>query len=210
MIVLVHGLWNRAWSMASLAKRLRAHGHTVVVFSYPTRGNDVAGHAESLHQFVQENVTGEFSMVGHSLGGLVILSMLNSYADVYEHELSVQRVVLMGTPVQGSSLVKRLATLPGQKLLFGQVRGSLLDGYQSPPNGCEIGMITGTRSFGLGRVAGKHAEPNDGSVLVSETTMQGLKDTIKLSVAHSEMLISAQVAVQVEHFIEHGRFNSEA
>lgn len=207
-IVLVHGLWNRAWSMASLAKRLRLHEHTVCVFSYPTRGNDISGHADSLHEYLQENITGEFSMVGHSLGGLVILNMLNRHSDVYEHELSVQRVVLMGSPVQGSSLVKRLAKVPGQKLLFGKVRGALLDGYQQRPEGCEIGMIRGTRSFGLGRVAGKHAETNDGSVLISETRMKGLKDKIELPVAHSEMLISSEVADQAEYFIQHGRFNS--
>lgn len=206
-IVLVHGLWNRAWSMAGLAKRLRAKGHTVHVFSYPTRANDIAGHADGLHQFVQKHVSGEFSMVGHSLGGLVILSMLNRYPDVYEDDLSVQRVVLMASPVQGSSLVKRLAILPGQKLLFGQVRGVLLDGYQKRPNGCQIGMITGTRSFGLGRVAGKHAEINDGSVLVSETLMPGLTDRVELAVAHSEMLISPLVAEQVEQFLESGQFN---
>lgn len=195
--------------MASLAKRLRVLGHTVSVFSYPTRGNDVSGHADSLHSFIQKSISGEFNLVGHSLGGLVILNMLNRYSDIYEDDLSVQRVVLMGSPVQGSSLVKRLAVLPGQKLLFGQVRGALLDGYQKKPQGCEIGMITGTRSFGLGRVAGKHSEINDGSVLVSETRMKGLTDGIELLVAHSEMLISPDVAEQVEYFLLHGKFNSE-
>ncbi len=207
-IVLIHGLWNRAWSMAGIAQRLRAHGHTVSLFSYPTRGNDISGHADSLHHFLQENIEGEFSLVGHSLGGLVILNLLNRYAEVYEQETSVQRVVLMGSPVRGSSLVKRLVRMPGQKFLFGQVRDALLEGYQHKPDGCEIGMIRGTRSFGLGRIVGKHAEANDGSVLISETRMKGLKDRIELPVAHSEMLISSEVADQAEHFILHGRFNS--
>lgn len=195
--------------MAAMARHLRAHGHSVSVFSYPSRSADIDGHADSLHNFICDNVTGEFSLIGHSLGGLVILNLLNRYPDLFAQDLSVRRVVLMGSPVRGSSLVKRLAGVPGLNLLFGQAREALLDGYQHIPDQCEVGMIRGTRSFGLGRVAGKHAEANDGSVLISETRMEGLKDRVELPVAHSEMLISSAVADQAEYFIQHGRFNSE-
>lgn len=194
--------------MAAMARRLRAHGHTVSVFSYPSRSADIDRHADSLHRFICDNVSGEFSLIGHSLGGLVVLNLLNRYPDLFGQDLSVQRVVLMGSPVRGSSLVKRLAGVPGLKMLFGQVHEALRDGYQHIPGHCEVGMIRGTRSFGLGRVAGKHAEANDGSVLVSETRMAGLKDRIELPVAHSEMLISSAVADQAGHFIQHGRFDS--
>lgn len=200
-VVLVHGLWNRGWSMAAMARRLRASGFNVSVFSYPSRGNDIAGHADELHDFIQQSVQGSFNLVGHSLGGLVILNMLDRYK-----ELPVRRTVLMGTPVQGSSLVKRLSKVPGQKLLFGRIRGALVKGYLHSPEQCETGMICGTRSFGLGRVVGKHADRNDGSVLLSETLLDGLQDSIELPVAHSEMLISSEVEAQVEHFIRHGHF----
>ena len=201
-VVLVHGLWNRGWSMAAMAKRLRAAGFKVSIFSYPTRGKDIAGHADKLKDFIQTAVDGPFNLVGHSLGGLVILNMLNRYP-----ELPVERVVLMGSPVQGSSLVKRLTGMPGEKLLFGQVRGALLDGYLHSPDHCEVGMIRGTRSFGLGRVVGKHVGRNDGSVLLSETHLDGLQDSIEMPVAHSEMLISSEVVTQVQHFLNKGCFS---
>jgi pimeloyl-ACP methyl ester carboxylesterase len=201
-VVLVHGLWNRGWSMAAMAKRLRSSGFKVSIFSYPSLGKDIAGHADSLKEFIESSVEGPFNLVGHSLGGLVILNLLNNYPD-----LPVERVVLMGSPVQGSSLVKRLTKLPGEKLLFGQVRGALLDGYLHSPNHCDVGMIRGTRSFGLGRVIGKHAGRNDGSVLLSETRLDGLQDSVEMPVAHSEMLISSEVVTQVEHFIKNGSFS---
>ena len=50
-IALVHGLWNRGWMMASMAKRLRAHDHEVKVFSYPTRASDLDGHADEYAVF---------------------------------------------------------------------------------------------------------------------------------------------------------------
>ncbi len=203
-IVLVHGLWNRGWSMAAMAKRLRARGHVVKVFSYPTRSRDLDGHADELHAFINTTELEGLHLVGHSLGGLVILNLLSRYDDV-----PPGRVVLMGTPVRGSRVVRRLEHMPGQKLIFGKAAGDLLKGFRQPPDNRQTGMIRGTRAVGLGRVFGKYDEPNDGSIAVSETQLEGLKDSIELPVAHSEMLLSSEVVRQVEAFLLHGKFNHD-
>lgn len=200
-IVLVHGLWNRGWMMARMAKRLRARGHDVRVFSYPTRSDTLDGHADQLRKFIREKESGECHLAGHSMGGLVILNMLSRY-----HDLPPGRVVLMGTPVRGSNVVRRLGRLPGHGFIFGKARENLLDGFQHSPQGRESGMIRGTREFGFGQIAGKQQEPNDGSVCVSETELDGLKDTVNLEVSHSEMLISNEVVDQLEHFLLLGNF----
>jgi len=204
-IVLVHGLWNRGWMMARMAKRLRTRGHQVRVFSYPTRADNLDGHADHLHSFVRAEETAECHLVGHSMGGLVILNMLNRYDD-----LPPGRVVLMGTPVKGSNVVKRLKGLPGHGFVFGKTRENLLKGFQVSPSGRETGMIRGTREFGLGQIAGRQNEPNDGSVCVSETELEGLNDTVDVQVSHSEMLISAEVVEQVDQFLLCGKFKKGA
>jgi len=203
-VLLVHGLWNRGWSMAAMAKRLRARGHVVMIFSYPTRSNGLNGHADELHRFVSKAAPGELHLVGHSMGGLVILNMLSRYDD-----LPAGRVVLMGTPVRGSRVVKRLESLPGQKLMFGKVAEGLLKGFQKLPANRQTGMIRGTRAMGLGRMFGNHDEPNDGSVAISETQLEGLADSIELPVAHSEMLLSSEVVNQLEHFLLNGGFKHD-
>ena len=203
-IVLVHGLWNRGWMMARMAKRLRTRGHHVRVFSYPTRADNLDGHADQLHNFVRAEVTSDCHLVGHSMGGLVILNMLSRYDD-----LPPGRVVLMGTPVKGSNVVKRLERLPGQEFIFGKARENLLKGFQLSPAGYETGMIRGTREFGFGQITGRQDEANDGSVCVSETELEGLKDTVDLEVSHSEMLISAEVVEQVDQFLLRGKFKKD-
>jgi pimeloyl-ACP methyl ester carboxylesterase len=203
-IVLVHGLWNRGWTMMAMAKRLKARGHNVAVYSYPTRDNCLDGHANGLHAFVNRIKAEEVHLVGHSMGGLVILNMLSRFDD-----LPPGRVVLMGTPVKGSSVVKRLEKLPGQKLMFGKARENLLQGFAHSPQERETGMIRGTRALGLGRMTGKHDEPSDGAVAVSETEMGGLKDSIDLEVAHTQMLVSAKVVAQVEQFLLSGEFKKD-
>jgi hypothetical protein len=135
------------------------------------------------------------------MGGLVILNMLSRY-----HDLPPGRVVLMGTPVKGSNVVRRMKGLPGHGFIFGKARENLLKGFQHSPEGRESGMIRGTREFGFGQIAGKQQEPNDGSVCVSETELDGLKDTVDLEVSHSEMLISSEVVDQLEHFVLSGKF----
>jgi hypothetical protein len=139
------------------------------------------------------------------MGGLVILNMLSRYDD-----LPPGRIVLMGTPVKGSAAVKRLEKFPGQKLMFGKVKDSLLQGFRHTPLGRETGVICGTRALGFGQIAGRHGEPNDGSVSVRETQLDGLKDSIELAVAHSEMLVSAEVVEQAEQFLLHGKFKKDA
>lgn len=200
-IVLVHGLWNRGWSMVAMAKRLRARGHNVMVHSYPTRAETLDGHADDLHTFLLANKAHEVHVVGHSMGGLVILNTFSRYDD-----LPPGRIVLMGTPVKGASIVKRLEKLPAQDFIFGKSRDNLLQGFQHTPPGRETGMIRGNRAFGLGQIVGGHDEASDGSITISETELDGLKDSIELNVSHSAMLVSSEVVAQVEQFLLHGEF----
>lgn len=200
-ILLVHGLWNRGWTMMAMAKRLKARGHNVAVFSYSTRGDDLAGHANGLHAFISKIRSEQVHLVGHSMGGLVILNMLSRFDD-----LPPGRCVLMGTPVKGSSVVKRLENLPGQKFMFGKARENLLQGFEYIHADHETGVISGTRALGLGRIAGGRDEPNDGSVTVNETDLEGSKDSVELDVAHTQMLISTEVVDQLEQFLLHGKF----
>ena len=199
--MLVHGLWNRGWFMTVMSRRLRSKGHVVEVFDYPTRSNSLDGHADALHDFIAGIEADALHLIGYSMGGLVILNLLDRFDD-----LPPGRVVLMGTPVKGSAVVRRLEKLPGQKLLFGKARENLLQGYEITPQGRETGMIRGTRALGLGQVAGQHGEPSDGTVAVSETELKGLKDSVEMNVSHSEMLFSSEVIEQVEHFLLHGEF----
>lgn len=203
-IALVHGLWNRGWTMAAMARRLRKRGHRVVVFSYPTRGDCLDGHADALRAFLLGQGIEPLHLVGHSMGGLVVINMLNRYDD-----LPSGRVVLMGTPAKGAAAVKRLQKLPGQSFIFGKVRNDLLEGERSLPKGRETGVISGTRALGLGQIAGRPDEPNDGCVTVDETKLKGLKDRVELNVAHSEMLVSNEVVDQVEHFLTYGYFEKD-
>ena len=201
-IILVHGLWFGAVFMQPLARRLqRLTGLPVRRFHYRTTRGELAEHAERLHRFAKSGGAPVQHFVGHSLGGLVILKMLNTYDG-----LAPGRVVFLGSPLQGSLVARKAQKVPGSEALLGKVQSALQEGFPVVPGDREAGMIAGSRSMGLGWMVGGTGGPGDGTVAVAETTADGLDDHCVLPATHTGMLYSAPVAQQVKQFLETGRF----
>jgi len=70
-----------------------------------------------------------------------------------------------------------------------------------------LGIIAGRQPIGFGRLFAAFAEPNDGTIAVSETRMPGATDHIILPVSHLGMLLSARVAHEAGVFLTQGRFS---
>jgi len=196
-------------------------------FSYPSMSAGVAANAAALARFLSDICAGKqdrpdtLHLVGHSLGGLVILKMFED--GLYEAEqagrarglglhaeLPPGRIVLLGSPVQGSQAAQSLARLPfGRQLLGQSAEGELLSSRARHwEGGRELGIIAGDLAFGLGRVLGTFDEPNDGTVMVEETLIEGASDRRVLRVSHTGMLFSAEVAHQIVSFLRIGRFGT--
>src|SRR5690625_2318803 len=98
-VVLVHGLWWGSFSMKLLGRRLGAAGFNVAQFDYPSTRRSLAANAAALHDFTAGLQAQQLDLVGYSLGGLVVLRMLDEFEDV-----PPGRVVLLGSPVNGSAV----------------------------------------------------------------------------------------------------------
>ena len=116
------------------------------------------------------------------------------------------RLVFLGSPLKGSVVARRAENIPGSSVLMGQVRGALESGYPAIPGGREAGMIAGSKSIGLGWLVGGTDGPGDGTVAVSETVADGLKDHCVLPVTHTGMLYSKTVAEKTARFLKSGAF----
>ena len=200
-VILVHGLWFGSWAMASLAKKLDASGFHCRRFSYKTTGAGLDEHAAGLGEFVRDSAAEHVHFAAHSLGGLVTLRMLQTVDGI-----APGRVVLMGSPLDGSITARKAGRVPGAQRLLGDVRMALHHGYARLPEDRETGMIAGTRGVGLGMLVGGVGGPGDGTVATCETRMTGLADHIELPVTHTGMLYSAKVAHQAAFFLRTGGF----
>ena len=77
--------------------------------------------------------------------------------------------------------------------------------WSSPPR--EIGVICGTRSFGMARLLYRGLpRPNDGLLTVKESAFPAAREHLVLPVSHTGMLFSQQIAYQVCLFLKRGRF----
>jgi pimeloyl-ACP methyl ester carboxylesterase len=205
-VVTVHGLWMRGTSMSVLHKRLAGRGLHFHHFGYRSVTGSLRDNADALAAYV-ERVPGEtVHLVGHSLGGVLICAML-------ERSLPARmgRIVCLGSPLRGSRTAARLAYWPGGRHVIGRCLADAhaRNGFSTLRAGVEAGSIAGRIPLGVGRLLGQFPEPNDGTVAVAETMIDGLADHIVLPVSHVALLWSAQVAAQVGHFFENGRFRHE-
>jgi pimeloyl-ACP methyl ester carboxylesterase len=204
-VVLVHGLWMRGWVMQGLRLWLSRRGYAAYTFGYPSIAQSLDAHAQRLAARIAELQQPVIHLVGHSLGGLVILRCLRNHG-----ERRIGRVVLIGTPVRACMAGRRLEHLVGGKRLLGTSR----DIWHSLPEvfrpRCALGVIAGSRPWGLGRMLMRLPGTNDGVVRLEETDVAGMRDRVVLPLSHSGMLVSARVASEVAAFLEHGAFRRDS
>ena len=201
-VILVHGLWYGSWALRALSRRLRRDGFNIRHFAYPATSAALGDHAGKLYEFARTTKADKLHFLGHSLGGLVILRMLSETP-----ALPPGRVVLLGCPLGGSVVARRMRNVPGSGKLLGEARSTLEAGYSRLPTDRETGLIAGSMGLGLGLFVGGTGGPGDGTVSLHETSNHGLQDRMVLPVSHTGLLYSAKVASHAANFLETGRFN---
>jgi hypothetical protein len=185
-ILLIHGLGHTSLSLLSLEWRLRQVGWGTEQFSYIAFLETYSQIVERLRQRLQEIAARDsYSIVAHSLGGLLIRSALE------EAKFSLpEHVVMLGTP----NRLPRLAALAWQLAPFQWFTGQC--GFhlaspkfftQLPPLQSAYTIIAGTEGptgfwspFGF--------EVNDGIVALSETIILDSDRPLKLPVNHTFMM----------------------
>jgi pimeloyl-ACP methyl ester carboxylesterase len=202
-VVLVHGLWMHGLVMSLMRRSIERCGYRAISYSYPSIRLGLQENAQRLARFCRELGVPRAHFVGHSLGGLVVLCLLEQAAG-----LVPGRIVLLGPPYAGCHAAHRLGRLPGGRAALGRSIPEWLEsGRPAPHGGHEIGVICGNVRFGLGcLVAPDLPAPSDGVVSAAETHVPGMRDHIVLGVSHSGMLVSRAVARQVCAFLHRGAF----
>jgi len=205
-IILVHGLWMTGLEMALLKRRLRSRGYTVKQFRYRMMTRDLAYNSAKLRDCIAGQQTDKVHLIGHSLGGVLALQTLRCYP-----ELAVERVVCLGSPLVDTAAGRRVARFGVGRAILGYTLPQAV--FDSPllnwTGSQQVGVIAGTRSFGLGRLVGGVPTPNDGMVSVAETKLPGITDHIEVWVGHAFLVLSNLVATQSAWFICHGEFRRD-
>lgn len=201
-VIVAHGLWMPGWETVYLRRCLAHAGFQTRLFRFHTVGETLSANARRLAEFAREVPGDAVHFVGHSLGGVVAVRMLETQP--FERP---GRTVCLGSPLAGSRAAARFARLPGGANVLGKCMLELLSAGGMPAwtSTREIGVVAGDVPLGFGRLLCAFAEPNDGTVAVSETRLPGAAHIV-LPASHLSLLFSRRVAEETCHFLRTGRF----
>ena len=194
--------------MYLIKRRLeREYGMNVSLFSYPSVRGTLDENAAALAAYIEDQSVDSAHIVGHSLGGVLALRMHANNPDFLPG-----RIVCLGSPLSGSRAAKFLSELEWAEDIIGRsvpdaiINQTANDWAADVFGKRDVGVIAGTVPLGFGQLVAEFDEDNDGTIGVSETRLEGLKDHLILPVSHKGMLVSSVVADQAAAFIKRGEF----
>ncbi len=193
-ILFVHGMGRSPLSGAPMLFYLRKRGYTTNTFGYSAALENFASIRNRLcRKIMQIAAQGEYVLIGHSLGGVLIRSAL---CELPMSCRSPEHVFLLGSPVVASrmaqklseNLLFRLLTRDCGQLLASSKRMAAIAGLSVPNT-----SIVGTKGIN-GKYSPFLDELNDGVVAVSETSAEWIREEIRLPVRHTFLPSSSLVA----------------
>jgi pimeloyl-ACP methyl ester carboxylesterase len=206
-VILLHGLARSSRSMNKLQTALKQAGYHSVNVDYPSTRYPVETLSEDVISKALTSCPSETKVhfVTHSLGGILLRCYLQN------HQIAnLGRVVMLAPPNQGSQLADWLQAYWLYRWFFGPVsmqlgtKTSSLVKQLGAAN-FELGIIAGTRAVNL-LFAPLLPKPNDGTVSVENTKLQGMADHISLPATHPFIMRNNSVIKQVLSFLQQGRF----
>jgi pimeloyl-ACP methyl ester carboxylesterase len=200
-VVLAPGLWMPGTVMALMAARLARAGYSPHVFTYRGRSPFEANVAR-FARYARDLLAGRPAhFIGHSLGGVLVLDMLNAHP-----EIAPASALLLGAPVRGCVAGRRLGTVRIGRWMMGACGALWNERKACWRREAPLGVIAGTRPLGLGRVLGRLPDANDGVVRVDETIVKGTTARALVPQGHSMLVVSGSVGTLIERFLALGRF----
>ena len=213
-VVLIHGLAGSRLNWIGLPQLLQRSGYHVVNYSYPSRQQRIEVAAQALAPVVQQCLQQHrrpVHLVGHSMGGLLIRAYLQQYGNE-----GIGRVVMLGTPNQGTELSDPTGQQPYERAVAGWLGPAVAqmttetNGFvaQLPEPNVPTGIIAGYLNPApwLNR---RFNTANDGLVAVYSTQLSSMQDFVLIRSIHTSLPLNVNAQRQVGWFLATGRFYAQ-
>lgn len=193
-VLFVHGMGRTPLSGLPVLLRLRMNGLTTSTFGYSTALHDFDAISKRLSRRIcQISERGEYMLIGHSLGGVLIRQAIHELPSGVKRP---QHVFLLGSPVHSARLANKLKTNMIYRALTGDC-GALLASKsrmeQIAPLRVPSTSIVGVKGL-MGKFSPFGHEKNDGVVAVSETRAEWIGEEVQVPVIHTLLPASGYVA----------------
>lgn len=193
-VLFVHGMGRSPLSGWPMLRRLRRAGMTTHTFGYMTSLEDFARiRARLIARIVALAGTGDYIVVGHSLGGVLLRAAINALPAATPRP---RHLYLLGVP----QIPARLAITLANNIVFRLTTGDCGELLASSTRMAEIGAVTIPTTSIIG-VRGWHGvrspfghEPNDCVVAVSEARDTWITEEVQIPCVHTWLPASRRVA----------------
>jgi triacylglycerol lipase len=208
VVVLLHGLARTHRSLAALERFVSRRGYATWVARYPSRRMSIAELADGVAAELRAEIGDRPAIaLTHSMGA-IILRHLDEAADW-------RGAVMLAPPNQGSHVAARLRKSRLFRWFYGPAAGELAASAAWPPPRFPFAVIAGTSgptianapSWLIGALKLLPAgEPNDGTVTVAETRLDGMTDFAEVPASHTWLMNHPRTRELIARYLDHGDF----
>ncbi len=208
-VVLLHGIMRSAKSFNPFKRELEKQGFLVFSADYPSTQISIEQAAADL-QRVLRSLEGieQISLIGHSMGGLVIRAWFQDY-----HDSRIDKVIMLGTPNQGAEMAEALKNFLPFQWILGKAGQQLATNEQNSPRRLPVptvpfGIIAGGRGEQTNGYNPWLPGDDDGTVTIASAHLEGEADFLRLPCLHMFLMRDKRVIEAAICFLETGKFPS--
>ena len=207
VVVLVHGLGGNSLTFRTMRRTLRADGYIVATFKYASALTQIDDQATALCHFIEGLEADSITLIGQSMGGIVVDRALAHGAFQGSHlnigRCRIRGVVRIGTPCGGSAFASGIVASVGAARLTRTPLAEVATGL--PPDAISDRIVHLNIAGSLNGARGLNPlidGPDDGLVGLSEVARGDTTHTIIVRASHygltshPETLKAARVFLQ--------------
>jgi predicted alpha/beta hydrolase family esterase len=209
-IYLVHGYGSSPLFMKSIEHYLKKNKLEIVNYGYPSLTEDLTVCGDSLYAAIRRSKADTVSFVTHSMGALVVRSMVNKIESDPGFP-KINRIVMITPPNHGAEIADFFAWSRIWRYILGPNIQNLatdsnsLANHLPVPDRYEIGIIIGINKNKKGYnpfIKGN----NDGYLTPKSALLGTEKEDFYISSGHSMIIHNKRVLKLVYQFIMNGKF----
>ncbi len=185
--------------MLRLRRHLEREGFDTWSTTYPSRRMGVADLARTVAERIRTELPRrDLFAVTHSLGGILVRQMADT--------LPIRRVVMLAPPNGGSRLARTMRASPLFQWFYGPAGSEVADGAPWPTPRAPFAVIAGTRAASIANPtswlrAFPADVPNDGTVSVEETRLEGMTAFATVDATHTWIMDHPEARARVVEFL---------
>jgi hypothetical protein len=212
-IYLIHGFGSPKFVLNKIERNIKKNGFHTINYGYPSKTKDLDKLGQDLYRDIKDSGYDTVSFVTHSMGALVVRSMLKNIQHAEKYPV-LYRMVMIAPPNKGADIADLYVSNKLLKPFLGpnfklMTTDSFSYANKLPvPTHSEVGIIVGIKGNEHGYNPLIKGD-NDGRLKPERTDLANEKDKAVIHDEHTHLTQNPRVIKLVIEFLKLGIFQSK-